>query len=171
MQVKLADGSVGIVPLSIHHDRAAFACGKAMLDRYLHEQATQDIRRGVASVFIACALERPALILGYFTLSAASISPSDLPKDIAKRLPRHAIPAALIGRLAVDQSVARRGLGAILIADAVAKAAQAAESVAMSAIIVDPIDSQALAFYAAHGFRSLKGLQHRMFLTLPRRAV
>ena len=142
-----------------------------MLDRYIHEQATQDIRRGVASVFVAFAPESPAFILGYFSLSASSISPSDLPKDVAKRLPRHAIPAALIGRLAVDQSVTRRGLGAILIADAVSKAAHAAETVAMSAIVVDPIDVEARTFYEAFGFRSLEGPQQRMFLTLPRRAV
>jgi len=170
--VKLADHSIRIEPLASAHDRAAFSCGKEPLDRYLRQQATQDIRRGVASVFIAVAPDQPERILGFFTLSAASIIPSDLPPEAARRVPRHPIPAALIGRLAVDLRWMRRGLGAVLLADAVQKAMSAAETVAMSAIVVDPIDDEARSFNAAFGFRSLQGPQRRMFLPLstPRRA-
>jgi GNAT superfamily N-acetyltransferase len=167
--VTFPDGSIRIGPLGTIHDRAAFSCGKESLDRYIREQATQDIRRGVASVFVAVMPDQPERNLGFFTLSAASIVPSDLPPEIAKRLPRHAVPAALIGRLAVDRGVARRGLGGILLADAMGKAMAAAATVAMSAIVVDPIDDEARSFYAAFGFRSLQGPQQRMFLTLPRR--
>jgi predicted N-acetyltransferase YhbS len=93
---------------------------------------------------------------------------SDLPSDIAKRLPRYPIPAALIGRLAVEKRLARRGLGGILVADAVQKAMVAARTVAMTVVVVDPIDDAAQSFYSAFGFRSLQGSQRRMFLTLPR---
>lgn len=168
--MRFADRSIRIEPLGPVHDRAAFSCGKAPLDRYIREQATQDIRRNVASVFVAVLPEEPARILGYFTLSAASIVPADLPPDAAKRLPRHSVPAALIGRLAVDTGSARRGLGAILLADAIGKTTAAAVTVAMSAIVVDPLDDEAQSFYEAFGFQSLQGLQRRMFLTLPRRS-
>lgn len=167
--MRFADASVRIEPLGDIHDRAALSCGKEPLDRYLRQQATQDIRRGVASVFVAVAPENPQRILGFFTLSAALIVPADLPPETAKRLPRHPIPAALIGRLAVDRSVARRGLGGILLADAIDKATTAAATVAMAAVAVDPIDDEARSFYAAFGFRSLEGPQRRMFLALPRR--
>lgn len=167
--MRFADASIRIEPLGGVHDRAAFSCGKEPLDRYLRQQATQDIRRGVASVFVAVAPERPEHILGFFTLSAASIVPSDLPPETAKRLPRHPIPAALIGRLAVDRSVMGRGLGGILLADAIDKAATAAATVAMAAVAIDPIDDEARSFYAAFGFRSLEGPQRRMFLALSRR--
>ncbi|MBI3514112.1 MAG: GNAT family N-acetyltransferase [Proteobacteria bacterium] len=159
-----------IEPLESLHDRGAFSCGKESLDRYLRQQATQDIRRGVANVFVAVAPQERGRILGFFTLSAVSVVPTELPADIAKRLPRYPIPAGLIGRLAVDRSVARRGLGGILLSDAIQKAMTAAEIVAMSAIVVDPIDDEARAFYSAFGFRSLEGPQHRMFLTLSRSA-
>jgi len=92
---------------------------------------------------------------------------SDLPPEVAKRLPRHPIPAALVGRLAVDRGFARRGLGSILLADAVKKTMTAAETVAMTVVIVDPIDETARAFYAAFGFRCLQGPRQQMFLTLP----
>jgi GNAT superfamily N-acetyltransferase len=164
-------GSIRIEPLSKAHDRTAFSCGKEPLDRYIGQQASQDVRRGVASVFVAVAPDRPDLILGFFTLSAASIVPADLPPEIAKRMPRHLIPAALIGRLAVDRGAARQGLGGILLADAIQKAVTAAETVAMAAIVVDPIDDDARSFYAKFGFRSLQGPQHRMFLTLSGRTA
>ncbi len=44
----------------------------------------------------------------------------------------------------------------------------AAETVVMSAIVVDPIDDAARAFYTAFGFRWLHGPQPRMFHTLRR---
>jgi len=85
---------------------------------------------------------------------------------MAGALPRHAIPAALVGRLSVDRSVAGRGLGGVLVADAVKKAMAAAETVAMAAIVVDPIDEAAHKFYSDFGFRSLLGPQKRMFFSL-----
>jgi|GEM_PF-5159290 len=43
-----------IVPLdSKAHGRSAFACGKPELDRYIREQASQDVKRDVARVFVA----------------------------------------------------------------------------------------------------------------------
>ncbi len=166
--MRLSDSSVRIEPLSSGHDRAAFSCGNESLDRYLRTQASQDTRRGVARVFVAVMPEEPKRIAGFFTLSAAWVVASDLPPEVGKRLPRHPIPAALVGRLAVDAGFARRGLGSILLADAVKKTIAAAETVAMTVVIVDPIDDAARAFYGALGFRSLQGPQQRMFLTLPR---
>lgn len=168
--MNLPSDSILIEALRTIHDRSSFSCGKPPLDRYIRAQATQDIRRGVASVFVAVMAERHKRILGFFTLSAASIVPSDLPPDAARRLPRHPVPAALIGRLAVDQSVARRGLGSILLADAMHKAMTAADTVAMAAVVVGPLDDEARSFYAAFGFQSLHGPQQRMFLALSRRA-
>jgi ribosomal protein S18 acetylase RimI-like enzyme len=93
---------------------------------------------------------------------------SDLPAVLAKRLPRRPIPAARVERLAVDNSFGRRGLGSILLVDAMKRAMAAAETVAMTVVVVDPINDAARAFCTAFGFRSLQGPQPRMFLTLPR---
>jgi ribosomal protein S18 acetylase RimI-like enzyme len=168
--VKLADSSVRIEPLSPVHNRAAFDCGNDGLNRYIREQATQDTRRGVARIFVAVVPDDLERIAGFFSLSAASVIASDLPPEVAKRLPRHPIPAALVGRLAVDNSFGRRGLGGILVADTIKKAMAAAETVAMTVVVVDPINDAARAFYSAFGFRGLQGPQAHMFLILPRHA-
>jgi GNAT superfamily N-acetyltransferase len=167
--VKFSAGSVQIEPLSDRHDRSAFSCGMEALDRYLKQQAGQDSRRGLASVFVAADIELPQRILGYFTLSATVIAPIDLPPELARRLPRQPVPAALIGRLAVDRSVARRGLGSILLAYAIERATMAAETVAMWAVAVDPIDEVARQFYSTFGFRTLEG-STRMFMTVSRQS-
>jgi GNAT superfamily N-acetyltransferase len=159
-------GSLRIERLASVHDRIAFACGNDTLDRYLREQATQDERRGIARVYVAVEFERPERILGFFTLSAAAVSRDDLPPEMAKRLPRHPVPAALVGRLAVDRSVAGRGLGRGLLVDAIDRTLLAAEAVAMAVVVVDPIDDGARRFYEAHGFRSLMGPERRLFLAL-----
>jgi GNAT superfamily N-acetyltransferase len=166
--VTFSDASIRIEPLGSDHDRAAFNCGNESLDRYIRTQASQDIRRGIARVFVAVTPGEPNRIAGYFTLSAAWVVASDLPPEMAKRLPRHPIPAALLGRLGVDRAFTRRGLGSVLLADAVKKTMAAAETVGMTVVIVDPIDDAARAFYAAFGFRSLQGPRQQMFLTLPR---
>jgi GNAT superfamily N-acetyltransferase len=125
----------------------------------------------VSRVYVAVTLDQPTRLLGYFTLSPTSVMAADLPPNVAKRLPRHPIPAALVGRLAVDRAFARRGLGSVLLADAVKKAAHAARMVAMTVVVVDPIDEAARAFYLALGFLDLEAPQRRMFLSLPRDAI
>ncbi len=124
------------------------------------------MRRGVANVFVAVDSTTPQRILGFFTLSATVIAVTYLPPEFARRLPRQPVPAALIGRLAVDQSVARQGLGSALLAYAIDMAMSAAKTVAMWAVAVDPINEAARQFYSAYGFRALSG-SNRMFLTFP----
>jgi len=139
-----------IALLGDHHDRATFECGSAPLDRYLKTQAGQDQRRRVSACFVATETGKPTIV-GYYTLAAASIPLIDLPEQYAKKLPRYpVVPAARIGRLAVDRSARGRGLGAALLADALLRAAKS--EVVVHAVIVDAKDDDAIAFYRHHGF-------------------
>jgi hypothetical protein len=93
--------SLVIEPLGPHHDRAAFFRGEPALNAYLQRQASQDIRRRVAQVFVARG-DAPGKIAGYYSLRAASFGKDELPPALAKRLPHYPVPAAILGRLAVD---------------------------------------------------------------------
>ena len=105
-----------VTPLQGALDRSLFQSGSAPLDRYLREQAKQDVRRRVAACFVALQEVR---IAGYYTLASASVLLNDLPTEIAKKLPRYpTVPAIRMGRLSVDQSFKGHGLGAALLADA-----------------------------------------------------
>ena len=154
-----------VEPLGGRHDRAGFSCGLAELDRYPARQAGQDVRRRIARVFVCTAGDADA-VLGFYTLSALSIDLASLPERLSRKLPRHPVPCALIGRLAVDRSAQGRGLGGMLLADAVKRTAAAGETVAMHALIVDAANDDAKRFYERFGFAPLTDEPMRLFLPL-----
>lgn len=155
-------GSFVIAPLAAEHERSNFYCGVPALDRYIQAQAGQDIRRHIANCFVALAAGSNA-IAGYYTLSAASIAVDDLSDDVAKRLPRYpVVPAARIGRLAIEGRFRGQGLGAALLYDAVERALRS--DVAIFAIMVDAKDDNAAAFYQHHGFMQFRSRPHTLYL-------
>jgi GNAT superfamily N-acetyltransferase len=154
-----------IEPLGPHHDRASFSCGEPALDTYLQRQASQDVRRRVARVFVAAGTP-PERIAGYYSLSAAEFSKAELPAAAAKRLPHYPVPAAVLGRLAVDQSFQGRGLGEALLMDAIRRTLRASEAMAVHAIVVDAKHERAKAFYERYGFVSFSTTPRRLFLPL-----
>jgi hypothetical protein len=56
------------------HDRAAFSCGKEPLDRYIREQASQDVERHITSAFVITSIENPKTTLAYYTPQVESLS-------------------------------------------------------------------------------------------------
>lgn len=153
-----------IAPLSRDHDRLAFSCGLDVLDRYLQNQASQDIRRRIANCYVASPTNTN-IVAAYYTFSSASVSLLELPEEQAKRLPRYpVVPAALIGRLAVDRRYRGSGLGAVLLFDAIARAARA--DAAIFAVIVDAKDETATGFYRHHGFLPFAGRPTSLFLPI-----
>jgi GNAT superfamily N-acetyltransferase len=153
-----------IWPLDHEADTAGFVCGETALDEYLQRYATQDIKRGVARVFVASSVAAWPVAAGFYTLSAASIAAETLPEQWRKKLPRYPVPAALLGRLAVSQPAQGQGLGAILLADACKRVIVASETLAVAAIIVDAKSPKAAAFYQHFGFIELPGQPGRWML-------
>lgn len=143
---------------------ADFDCGEKALDEYLKRYATQDIKRGVARVFVASPTEQPQAVAGFYTLSAASIAAETLPEKWRKKLPRYPVPVALLGRLAVNQQSHGQGLGSILLVDACKRVAAASETLAVAAIAVDAKSAKAAAFYQHFGFIELPGQPGRWML-------
>ncbi len=154
-----------VEPLGKRHDRAAFSCGFPELDHYLMRQAGQDIRRRIARVFV-CTAKDANVVLGFYALSALSIDLASLPVVLSRKLPRLPVPCALIDRLAVDRSAHGRGLGRMLLADAVKRTMAASETVAMHALVVDAANDNAKRFYERFGFAPLTDDPMRLFLAL-----
>lgn len=98
-------------PLAKHHDRAAFDCGDGALNDYLQRYASQNHESGGAKCFVAVPADTPARILGFYTLSPASIAYSRTPAVAKKGLARYDVPVFRLGRPAVDRTVQGRGLG------------------------------------------------------------
>lgn len=158
------DADYLIEPLGPHHDRSAFCCGVESLDTYFQRQAGQDARKYVAAPFVLVDTSS-GKVAGYYTLSAMSISISDLPPQITKKLPKYPVlPATLLGRLAVEQNYQGKGLGERLLMDALHRSWQT--EIATMAVVVDAIDESACSFYQRYQFTRLSNYPNRLFLPM-----
>ena len=123
------------------------------------------MRAGDEANYSVAPLANSNLIAGYYTFSASSIPLLDLPSEVAKRLPRYpVVPAARIGRPAIDRQHHGLGLGAALLFDSIVRAARA--DAAIFAILVDAKDDVAAAFYRHHGFLPFTARPLNLFLPI-----
>ena len=155
-----------IEPLASYHDRSAFSCGVEVLDRYLRTQAGQDARRHVTSPYVAVHISTGA-IAGYFTLSSAGATFTQLPIALAKSLPKYPVlPVTLLGRLAVDTRHRGVGLGEHLLLAALDRCLESSRLVAAFAVVVDAKDESAVAFYSKYGFIPFPETPSRLLLPM-----
>lgn len=153
-------------PLNSAHKKSDFSCGKEMLDNYLHKQANQDIKRKLSACFVVKE-EQTELIKGYYTLSNNSIPLENIPDNIKKKLPRSytTIPTTLLGRLAIDNNFQEKGLGKLILIDALKRSFELSKTLGSFAVVVDPIDKDAERFYNKYGFLRLPD-SGKMFLPM-----
>lgn len=145
--------------------RKDFQSNAPALDHYFKTQLSQDIKNRVASCFVAT--DDSGTIIGFYTLSATGVPLTGLPEAIARKLPRYPlVPAARMGRLAVDQRFQSQGFGGVLLADAILRVAKS--EIASFALIVDAKDEIAAAFYEHYGFIPLLSQPLTYFLPLSR---
>jgi len=149
-----------VEPLADGHDRCDFTCGNDRIDRHFGEIVTQDVARRYATCFVAKELAT-GRVAGFYTLPSSTVALTEVPPDLAKRLPRYpAVPAVLIGWLGRHRDFA--GLGEALLFDALRTVATA--PIGALAVFVDAIDERAAAFYRAFGFTPLTERPHRLYL-------
>ena len=165
---------ISIEPLDPQrHDRAAFSCGTIRLDNFLKRTARKHQTGDFTRVWVATDVGN-AGILGYYALNAHALEGDDLPADLTKKVPRFAsIPAVYLSMIAVDRRHQGRGLGRILLADALSRAAAVADQIGLKAVVLDVIDDggpeimeRRRTFYAGMGFRSLPSRPARMFISI-----
>lgn len=156
-------------PLSAQHDRETFSCEVALLDRYLKQQASQDVRKRLAVTYVLVPAGNRSRIAGYYTLCADSIPTDNLPDDLIKqlRLPHYdRIPATLIARMARDVSYKGQGVGELLLANALKLAWEASQRIASWAVTVDAKNERARHFYVDFGFIPFIETERRLYLPM-----
>ena len=165
------------VPLTKGMDRASFSCGDDGFDAYLRNQASQDVSRHMAAVYVALdPVQSPSSasrrIRGYYTLSSHGIVLDEVPEEIRRRLPRYEqAPAVLLGRLAVDRKEQGRGLGRRLVFDALRRVVEANATIAAWAVVVDAHTPALVPWYTERfGFSAVVGRPTRLFLPVKQAA-
>ncbi len=147
--------------LAPEHDRNSFSCGVEPLDSYFRERAGQDVKRRVSNCFVL--LDGEGAVAGFYTFAATSLPLTELSELEKKRLPRYPLlPAALIGRLAIDKGFRGLGLGSALVIDAALRASRS--DPAIFALLVDAKDEAAAAFYRHLDFRVFESRPRSLFL-------
>lgn len=134
-----------------HHDRASFDCGEPELNEYLSRFARQNHESGGAKTFVATSSNQATHVLGYYSLSPASLDYARTPPIIARRLARYDVPVFRLARLAVDRTVQGRGLGGGLLVAAGRRCMAVAEQVGGVALLIDAKHEQAALWYEGYG--------------------
>lgn len=138
-------------PLDRAHDRKAFNCGEPALNDYLKKFARQNHESGGAKTFVAVEASAPTTILGYYTLSPASIDYARTPAVVRRGLGRYEVPVYRLGRLAVGASVQGRGLGGGLLLAAGRRCLAVAVEVGGVALLIDAKSDRVATWYESFG--------------------
>lgn len=147
--------------------KSGFTCGQKDLDRYFKKHALTNEQLGVGKTFVLRGKgDEEPLIMGFYTLSMASVASSPIAEVMEEKLPRYPMPVVLLGRLAVHSEAQGRGVGGFLLFDALERAMNSAQNVGCVGIIVDAKDENAASFYAKYGFVQItQEWPRRMFLS------
>jgi len=102
-------------PIGRHHDREQFDCGEPALNDFLRHHARKSHERGGAKTFLAVADAEVSSVLGFYSLSPASVAYAHTPEMIRRGLARYDVPVFRLGRLAVARAWQGHGLGGQLL--------------------------------------------------------
>ena len=157
-----------VLPLTGSHDRQAFDCGRFELNAWLCQVASQHQKKGLSKTFVAVREDDPTRICAYYALTLAELDSHRLPDAWRKKMPRRA-PGVRLGRLAVDLRDQRKGLGELLLIDALTRSQRIHHEAGGIGLFVDAIDEAAAAFYRRYGFESAP--DQALLLFLPVQAI
>jgi GNAT superfamily N-acetyltransferase len=131
------DGQGRTEALHDRHRLTTFDCGKPELDIWLRESARHAGAHRTCRAFVWHIGD--GLVVAYFSLAAYLIERDILPKSLGHGAPAQ-IPAVLLARLALDKTLHGRGLGGVLLVDALSRAVAAGTQIGVRFVVVDAID-------------------------------
>jgi GNAT superfamily N-acetyltransferase len=152
-------------PIHKKHNRQAFDCGDAALNDFLLRYARKSHELGGAKTFLAIDDAGKQTVLGFYSLSPASIEYTRTPEILRRGLARHDVPGFRLARLAVDRNAQGRGLGGQLLLAAGRRCLLAAAEVGGVVLVIDAKNERVAKWYAGYGAMPL--LDALLTLLLP----
>lgn len=144
------------------HPRSGFRSGQEAVDGWLTKQALQNQDKHLSVTRVV--VDAEGVIAGYYTVATGQVDFGELPAELSKKLPRRALPVAVLAWLGVEQRYQGRGLGARLLAQALWDCHAAGQTFAFVAVILDCVDESAKSFYQRWDFQEIPGRPMRLFL-------
>lgn len=151
--------------LSKRHKRDTFESGEPAIDDFLRRYARQNQDENIGRTFVAIE-EGSSEVVGFYTLTVASVGREQFDEALVKRVPRYPLPVAHLGRLAVSKNAQKKGLGEHLLLHALAQILRVSQVVGIFAVEVRAKHERARKFYARYGFVSLKDDPLHMYLPM-----
>jgi GNAT superfamily N-acetyltransferase len=137
------------------HDRSGFDCGDVALNDYLVRHARQNDARAISKTFVCIGNNDAAKILGYYTLSPASVEAERVPEAARRRSGNYDVSGFRLARLAIDLSAQGQGLGGQLLFSATRRCIRVVGDVGGTALFIDAKNDRARDWYCRYGASSL----------------
>jgi GNAT superfamily N-acetyltransferase len=137
-------------PIHKKNGRDAFDCGEEALNEFLRRYARKSHELGGAKTFLAID-DGDKSVLGFYSLSPASVEYARTPEIIRRGLARHDVPGFRLARLAVDRRVQGQGLGGQLLLAAGRRCVLAAAEVGGVVLVIDAKSERVARWYASYG--------------------
>jgi len=133
-------------PLGSSHLTDGFDCGSSEQTDWLRRLAHQSVAMGTTKVFVVTesASDR---VVAYYAWCMAQLAINEAPTRLRKGAGRYPQPVALLARLGVDIEHERRGLGAGLLMDVIARVAELSSEIGCRGLLVHAESSTARDFY------------------------
>ncbi|WIW50393.1 GNAT family N-acetyltransferase (plasmid) [Bradyrhizobium sp. 62B] len=142
-------------PIAKSHDRETFDCGDDALNTFLMRYARQGHEQNAVKTYCAIANDAPSLVLGFYSVAPASVAHKAVAAVMTKGLARHKVPGFLLARLAVDKTVAGRGLGGQLLLAAALRCLRVTEEIGGVLIGIEAKNERAAQWYRGFGAEPL----------------
>lgn len=138
-------------PIGKRHDREAFDCGEEALNHFLRRYARKNHELGGAKTFLAIDDADNKTVLGFYSLSPASVDYTRTPEIVRRGLARHDVPGFRLARLAVHRSAQSQGLGGQLLLSAGRRCLWASAEVGGVVLVIDAKNEKVARWYAGYG--------------------
>jgi GNAT superfamily N-acetyltransferase len=138
-------------PINRRHDREGFNCGEEALNEFLRCYARRSHELGGAKTFLAINDADNKTILGFYSLSPASVEYAKAPEIVRRGLARHDVPGFRLARLAVDRRVQGKGIGGQLLLAAGRRCLVASAEVGGVVLIIDAKNERVAGWYTRYG--------------------
>src|ERR1700704_6079120 len=109
-------------PIDANHEVVGFDSGVPALDDWLKRRARANQASGASRTYVVCEHQR---VVAYYALASGGVDIDAAPGRVRRNMP-DPVPIAVLGRLAIERTQQKHGLGRSLVQDASRRVLQAA---------------------------------------------
>jgi GNAT superfamily N-acetyltransferase len=151
------------------HSRQAFDCGDLTINTWFRGMASQQVNRDLAAVHVLID-QATSTVAGFYALCNFTVNATDLPDFGGKKLPAlMPIPMHLIGHLGIHKPYQHRGMGRMLVNDALKRAESLSRESGSLGVVVHALDASLVPWYRQLGF--LQFPEHPLQLVMTMAAI